>query len=115
KAAIGPTGEVWPCVLSRWMMMGNVKEQPLPEIVNSDAWKAALATIPAPRRGRGCNPDSDGNDCSPAETALDTVSLARYDGHAPNEERAFAYARGRGCNPDNDGNDCSPAETDADY
>ncbi|MBG0826125.1 radical SAM protein [Planomonospora sp. ID91781] len=71
KAAIGPTGEVWPCVLSRWMMTGNVKEQPLPEIVSSDAWKAALATIPAPRRSRGCNPDSDGNDCSPAETYSD--------------------------------------------
>lgn len=27
-AAIGPTGEVWPCPLSRWMPAGNVKNDP---------------------------------------------------------------------------------------
>ncbi|WP_433252823.1 SPASM domain-containing protein [Streptosporangium sp. CA-135522] len=104
KAAIGPTGEVWPCVLSRWMKIGNVKDQPLPEIVTSPEWKAAVATVPAPRRGQGCNPDSDSNDCSPAQTDADYKAPVSLSAH-----------RSTGCNPDSDGNDCSPAETDADY
>ncbi|MFC4056685.1 hypothetical protein ACFOWE_00115 [Planomonospora corallina] len=48
-------------------------------------------------RDGACNPDSDGNDCSPAET----ISPPRL------EAPAWTGA----CNPDSDGNDCSPAET----
>jgi MoaA/NifB/PqqE/SkfB family radical SAM enzyme len=104
KLAIGPNGQVWPCVLSRFMNTGNVKITPLEEIVTSPEWKAAVATIPAPRRGAGCNPDSDGNDCSPAETISDP---------SPGALGVFAR-RGAGCNPDSDGNDCAPAETISD-
>lgn len=53
----------------------------------------------APRTG--CNPDSDGNDCSPAETESSHAASRRYALNTP----------GR-CNPDSDGDDCSPAETE---
>ncbi|MFD7664750.1 radical SAM protein [Streptomyces sp. NPDC059788] len=32
KCAIGPTGDVWPCVLGRFLTMGNVRETPLADI-----------------------------------------------------------------------------------
>lgn len=31
--AVSPQGAVWPCVFSRWLPVGNVREQPLAEIV----------------------------------------------------------------------------------
>jgi MoaA/NifB/PqqE/SkfB family radical SAM enzyme len=34
NAAISPTGEVWPCIMSRWMRIGNVRETSLANIVN---------------------------------------------------------------------------------
>ncbi|WP_371780819.1 radical SAM protein [Streptosporangium subroseum] len=67
KAAIGPTGEVWPCVLSRWMQIGNLSDRSLSEIVNSPEWRAAVASVPKFRRGRACGPDDDSTDCAPAD------------------------------------------------
>ncbi|MEV6985322.1 radical SAM protein [Sphaerisporangium sp. NPDC051017] len=74
QAAVSPTGDVWPCVLSRWMRAGNVKERPLAEILTGQAWKDLVDSIPAPRGGPQCNPDKedcrpkkDGNDCHPSE------------------------------------------------
>jgi MoaA/NifB/PqqE/SkfB family radical SAM enzyme len=32
-AAISPDGSVWPCVFSRWMPIGDVRRQPLAEII----------------------------------------------------------------------------------
>ncbi|MFE4011863.1 SPASM domain-containing protein [Streptomyces sp. NPDC059112] len=43
KCAIGPTGDVWPCVLGRFLNIGNVREAPF-----SDVWKGARMTqVPA--------------------------------------------------------------------
>ncbi|RCG31061.1 radical SAM/SPASM domain-containing protein [Sphaerisporangium album] len=69
KAAIGTNGDVWPCVLSRFMVAGNVKATPLAEILYGRRWRELVASVPVKRSG--CNPDSDGNDCSPAETLVD--------------------------------------------
>ncbi|MCG5217570.1 radical SAM protein [Streptosporangium sp. KLBMP 9127] len=63
-AAISPTGEVWPCVLSRWMRAGNVQEQPLADILTGHAWERLVARIPGPAAG-DCSPDSQ--DCTPNE------------------------------------------------
>jgi MoaA/NifB/PqqE/SkfB family radical SAM enzyme len=73
KAAISPDGDVWPCVIARWMRAGNVRQTPLAEIVGGDTWRCLLSTIPAPRNRKACNPDckpsqGDGSDCAPAET-----------------------------------------------
>ncbi|GAA2237642.1 hypothetical protein GCM10010232_25550 [Streptomyces amakusaensis] len=43
KCAIGPTGDVWPCVLGRFLTIGNVRETPL-----ADIWGGArMATVTA--------------------------------------------------------------------
>jgi MoaA/NifB/PqqE/SkfB family radical SAM enzyme len=60
-AAIGPDGEVWPCIFSRWMPVGNVMMTPLAEILSSRAMAEAVAAIP-PGRAFGCDPDTE---CSP--------------------------------------------------
>ncbi|SEM74646.1 radical SAM/SPASM domain-containing protein [Lihuaxuella thermophila] len=31
--AVSPSGDVWPCVFSRWMTLGNVLEKSLPELI----------------------------------------------------------------------------------
>jgi MoaA/NifB/PqqE/SkfB family radical SAM enzyme len=49
KLAISPEGEVWPCVFSRWLQLGNVRESPLAEIyltsaaVRSGLWHRPVA------------------------------------------------------------------------
>jgi MoaA/NifB/PqqE/SkfB family radical SAM enzyme len=63
-AAISPTGDVWPCVFSRWMNVGNVLNTPLAEILTGPAMPSAAAMIHgSPGRGN-CSPD--GGACSPA-------------------------------------------------
>lgn len=59
-AAISPDGEVWPCIFSRWMGVGNVLDAPLAEILTGRAMAGAVASIPAPRAV--CNPEME---CSP--------------------------------------------------
>jgi MoaA/NifB/PqqE/SkfB family radical SAM enzyme len=81
-AAIGPTGEVAPCVFSGWMGVGNVKDAPLAAILGGAAMEEA--NIPIRREaGRGslgperkcdprkCSPDQcypDKSPCYPART-----------------------------------------------
>ncbi|MFJ2113231.1 SPASM domain-containing protein [Streptomyces sp. NPDC087850] len=45
KVAIGPEGRVWPCVLGRFITLGNVKEQPLADIWASSGTAAARKAI----------------------------------------------------------------------
>ncbi|GAA3444759.1 radical SAM/SPASM domain-containing protein [Planomonospora venezuelensis] len=74
KAAISPDGDVWPCVLSRWMVAGNVRRTPLAEIVKGVTWSELVSAIPT--AGKPCNPqqpscrptERDGNDCAPSES-----------------------------------------------
>ncbi|MFF0578822.1 SPASM domain-containing protein [Streptosporangium saharense] len=66
KAAVNPDGDVWPCVMSRWMVAGNVRETALAEIVEGERWRELVAAVPS-RAGRACPPD-DSNDCGPAST-----------------------------------------------
>ncbi|WP_373872284.1 SPASM domain-containing protein [Acrocarpospora phusangensis] len=69
RLAVSPTGDVTPCVMSGWMVAGNVLVEPLTVIVGGAAWRDHLVQIP--RQGRvcppECNPASDGNDCPPAQ------------------------------------------------
>ena len=65
--AVSPVGDAWPCVLSRWLRVGNVREEPL-EAVNARAGEVRreLAAAFAERRGeRRCGPDGDGGLCRP--------------------------------------------------
>lgn len=69
RAAIGPQGGVWMCVLSRFLPpAGNVRTTPLRSIVEGEAMTALLAQVPRHPDATACKPNSDGSDCSPAET-----------------------------------------------
>jgi MoaA/NifB/PqqE/SkfB family radical SAM enzyme len=66
-AAVLPSGDVCPCVMSRWLTAGNVRETPLAAILSGPAMAAATAAIPArsPGTRRDCPPDSDSDICPP--------------------------------------------------
>ncbi|WP_283133264.1 radical SAM/SPASM domain-containing protein [Rhizohabitans arisaemae] len=74
KATVGPSGDVWPCVLSRWMVAGNVRTTPLEEIVGGDRWRVLVSQIPRVRSGPKSDPElcdpvrGDGRDCHPSTT-----------------------------------------------
>jgi hypothetical protein len=68
--AIGPDSNVWPCVFSRWLSCGNVREKTLSDILSSSTTVAALrdlqAAMPqAPCVPKMCDPQC-GPNCSPA-------------------------------------------------
>ncbi|MFF8506728.1 radical SAM protein [Streptomyces sp. NPDC015492] len=98
RAAVSPDGVVTPCVMSRWMPAGDVRTQPLAEILRGPEWSDHMDVIPRRPGTDPCNPDSDSSDCSPAET---TACAPAYD--------SLLTA----CNPDSDGSDCAPAESTA--
>lgn len=70
--AISPSGEVWPCVFSRWLPVGNVRTSSLPEIVASQLVTDVRAQLLAhfqpvelPCVPKMCNPQC-GPNCGPA-------------------------------------------------
>jgi MoaA/NifB/PqqE/SkfB family radical SAM enzyme len=82
-AAILPDGTVAPCVLGRFLPAGNVKAAGLAAVLGGRQWAQIAAGIPRGNRAgctpeedscmpspgaAACNPDQDGEDCSPAET-----------------------------------------------
>ncbi|MER6830843.1 radical SAM protein [Streptosporangium sp. NPDC000563] len=70
RVAVSPAGDVWPCVMGRFLVTGNVLQQPLGDVLTGRAWQETLARVP---RSGGkacapeCNPASDGGDCAPAQ------------------------------------------------
>jgi radical SAM protein with 4Fe4S-binding SPASM domain len=64
-AAVSPDGNVWPCIFSRWMTVGNVLTSPLADIMASPAMAEAVAQIPQGRQSE-CAPDcAPSANCSP--------------------------------------------------
>jgi MoaA/NifB/PqqE/SkfB family radical SAM enzyme len=61
RAAIGPSGEVSPCIMSTWLTAGNVREKPLAEILRSQDMATITAMIP-PAAAGPCDP---GAECRP--------------------------------------------------
>lgn len=59
-AAVGPNGDVSPCIMSTWMTAGNVRVSPLSAILHG-AEMAHLASL-IPRRDDACDP---GAECRP--------------------------------------------------
>ncbi|MEV2195968.1 radical SAM protein [Streptomyces phaeochromogenes] len=66
RVAISPDGEVYGCILSRFLPTGNVKTEPLAAILAGRRWREARTAVPA-RVGQGCTPD-DSDDCDPSKT-----------------------------------------------
>jgi MoaA/NifB/PqqE/SkfB family radical SAM enzyme len=56
-AAVSADGDVSPCIFSRWLRVGNVRQTPLADILGSPEMAAALASIPA--RTDPCDPDTE--------------------------------------------------------
>lgn len=60
-ASISSNGDVTPCVFSRWLSVGNVRENSLGQILAGPAMVQAVARIPA-RHENACDPDTE---CTP--------------------------------------------------
>ena len=64
---MSPAGDVWPCVFSRWMPVGNVRTESLADIITGPVMRAAQAEL---QRGFGvrlaqkCGPETQ---CKPAK------------------------------------------------
>ncbi|MEU5052457.1 radical SAM/SPASM domain-containing protein [Streptomyces sp. NPDC021096] len=70
QLAVLPDGSVAPCVMSRFMPAGSVKDGTLTAILNSPAWWNTVERVPARAQDPcdpDCNPGLDGSDCAPAE------------------------------------------------
>ncbi|GAA0435987.1 radical SAM protein [Streptomyces luteireticuli] len=71
RLAVLPDGSVAPCVMSRFMPCGSVKNgSTLAEILNSPSWREAVERVPVRAQDPcdpDCNPGLDGADCAPAE------------------------------------------------
>lgn len=70
--AVGPKGEVWPCVFSRWLVAGNVQEQPIGDIVRGPALRDIRSTLDVEFASRlnttmDCKPANCDPYCQPQE------------------------------------------------
>lgn len=69
--AISPEGAVWPCVFSRWLAVGNVREETLDHILNGQTFSQVAGELDeffAQRQNEYCNPEGlpkDGVHCQP--------------------------------------------------
>ncbi|GIH72766.1 hypothetical protein Mth01_50190 [Sphaerimonospora thailandensis] len=54
---------------------GNVKTTPLAEILAGPAWQELLTRVPRRADTTAGKPNSDGNDCAPAETICEGNAL----------------------------------------
>jgi MoaA/NifB/PqqE/SkfB family radical SAM enzyme len=65
RAAIGPDGQVTPCVLGRFLVAGNVQEEALGDILDGVRWRQIVRSIPPLDACVTCTP-ADSNDCNPS-------------------------------------------------
>ncbi|MFD4314957.1 radical SAM protein [Streptomyces sp. NPDC058548] len=68
RVSVSPDGAVSGCILSRFMVAGNVRERRLADILTSDRYAELTHSVPLPSPARGGCPPDDSSDCSPANT-----------------------------------------------
>jgi MoaA/NifB/PqqE/SkfB family radical SAM enzyme len=75
KCAIGPSGDVWPCVLGRFLSLGNVKDTPLVEVWGGPQMAAVTADIEAVHGPgvRACTPPQFLPMCGPCGPCVPSV------------------------------------------
>nr|WP_256334475.1 SPASM domain-containing protein [Lentzea albidocapillata] len=69
RVAIAPDGSVWPCVFSRWLSVGNVREESLADILTGSRMTetaSVLATEFARRPLNPCVPNMCDPQCGPS-------------------------------------------------
>jgi radical SAM protein with 4Fe4S-binding SPASM domain len=77
KIAIGPDGEVWPCVLGRFITLGNVLRTPLADIWNSASTAEARRVIEEAHRdgpAQSCTPPQFLPMCGPCSPCVPSFS-----------------------------------------
>jgi hypothetical protein len=65
RAAISRHGDLSPCVIGRFLVAGNVKDEPVGDILCGVRWREIVGSIPA----QGVCTPSDSNDCDPSRKA----------------------------------------------
>lgn len=65
RVSVDPDGRVSGCILSRFLVAADIREQPLADILSGDRWQQLARTVPMSRAA--CPPDDSG-DCDPANT-----------------------------------------------
>lgn len=75
KCAIGPTGDVWPCVLGRFLKIGNVQHSPVAEIWGGLRMGEVLADIRAVLGdgAQSCTPPQFLPMCGPCSPCVPSV------------------------------------------
>ncbi|MBQ0830228.1 radical SAM/SPASM domain-containing protein [Streptomyces tagetis] len=76
KVAIGPDGDVWPCVLGRFISLGNVKDFPIEDIWSGPATRRARSEIQAAHRNlpaQNCTPPQFLPMCGPCSPCVPSV------------------------------------------
>ncbi|MFC5180313.1 radical SAM/SPASM domain-containing protein [Actinomadura harenae] len=69
RAAVGPDGDVWLCVMARSVSAGNVRDSALGDVLSGQAWRELRARVSrSALDDSGCKPNLDSGDCAPAET-----------------------------------------------
>jgi MoaA/NifB/PqqE/SkfB family radical SAM enzyme len=62
KAAVAPSGDVYPCIFARWLKLGNVHRRPLADILARPELPAAIE-LPVRERWRYCSERLSCPDC----------------------------------------------------
>ena len=65
RAAITLHGDLSPCVIGRFLVAGNVKDEPLGDLLGGARWGEIVGSIPV----QGVCTPSDSNDCDPSRDA----------------------------------------------
>lgn len=66
KIAVAADGSVWPCVFSRWLPVGNVKDEALADILSGTRMIETSATLAAEFATRPCVPNMCDPQCGPS-------------------------------------------------
>jgi MoaA/NifB/PqqE/SkfB family radical SAM enzyme len=64
RAAIDPLGNVSPCVMARWIRIGNVRQEPVDKILVSSRMAAISAGFAERSGGEDCTPVQSGPQCN---------------------------------------------------
>jgi hypothetical protein len=64
--AVAADGQIWPCVFSRWLPVGDVRTTPLGEILAGDRLARVRGELAAHFAGRPCAPNMCNPQCGPS-------------------------------------------------
>jgi len=111
RVAITPDGDVYPCVFSRFLPVGNVRQASLTEILNSEPLartRAELTRVFTERSPKACDPD-----CGPNSETACVPTNGDGRGHVIQGVRPARSGLHNGCTPEGDA-ECGPSNGECD-